>query len=113
MKAQPGERLLGSTEVLESIFGKFKEFEGDQRSNGLTGSLLAIAAMTGPLDANMLFHALSTISTADVKDWSRHTLGPTVQSKRRRYLGALQPKASCPDQQRRTKMEPKNTRKGG
>lgn len=110
-KAKPGERLLGSTEILESVFGRFKEFERDQRSNGLTGSLLAIAAMTGPVDAETVFDAMNTISTADVYDWSHDALGNTVQSKRRRYLGFLQPKAKELGQDIGTKMGPQKAPK--
>jgi hypothetical protein len=44
-KAQEGERLLGSSEVIESVFGKFKRLEGNHAKSGITGLLLAIGAM--------------------------------------------------------------------
>jgi hypothetical protein len=40
-KAKAGERLVGSSEVIESIFGKWKRLEGDQARSGLTGLVLA------------------------------------------------------------------------
>lgn len=36
-KAKVGERLVGSSEVIESIFGKWKRLEGDHARRGLTG----------------------------------------------------------------------------
>lgn len=36
-KASAGERLVGSSEVSESIFGKWKRLEGEQARRGLTG----------------------------------------------------------------------------
>ena len=43
-KAKAGERLVGSSEVIESIFGKWKRLEGDQARSGLTGLVLALGA---------------------------------------------------------------------
>ena len=39
-KANDGERLVGSSEVIESIFGKWKRLEGEQARSGLTGLVL-------------------------------------------------------------------------
>ena len=36
-QAREGERLLGSSEVLESIIGKFKHVAGERGRHGLTG----------------------------------------------------------------------------
>ena len=41
-KAKPGERLLGSSEVIESVFGKLKRMERDQSKSGFTGLLLSV-----------------------------------------------------------------------
>ena len=39
-KATPHERLLGSREVIESVFGKLKRIEQDQANSGFTGLIL-------------------------------------------------------------------------
>jgi hypothetical protein len=39
-KAKPNEKLLGSSEIIESVFGKLKRIEGDQEKSGFTGNLL-------------------------------------------------------------------------
>jgi hypothetical protein len=57
-KAKPGERLPGSTEVLESCFGRFKTLERDQSKGGFTSLLLgfgmsfATATMESVCDGN-------------------------------------------------------------
>jgi hypothetical protein len=41
-KVKPGERLLGSSELIESVFGKLKLLERDQSKSGFTGLLLSV-----------------------------------------------------------------------
>ena len=82
-KAKPNERLLGSSEVLESVFGRFKDFEGDQRRSGLTGSVLMIPAATGVLNEILAVDALEAVTTTEAQEWVRRNFGGTVQSKRR------------------------------
>ncbi len=54
MKAKEGERLLGSSESLESTFGKLKTLEGPQDKNGFTGFVLALAALVAPTTPEMI-----------------------------------------------------------
>jgi hypothetical protein len=82
-KAKPRERLLGSSEVIESVFGKWKRLEGEQAHSGFTGLLLSIGAMVAPTTAETVQQALKTVSTEEVLDWSRQQLGPTIQAKRK------------------------------
>ena len=39
------ERLIASTEILESLFGNLKNLEQQQSQSGLTGLMLAMGAM--------------------------------------------------------------------
>ncbi|MFZ5901975.1 MAG: hypothetical protein ACOYZ8_00280, partial [Chloroflexota bacterium] len=68
-KAQPGERLLGSTEVIESVFGRLKQVERTQAKNGFTGLILSVGALVAPMTETVVQHALETISTAQVLEW--------------------------------------------
>jgi hypothetical protein len=81
-KAKEGERLPGTTEVLESTFGKLKEIEGDQSKGGFTGLLLALPALLGTITADTVRSALEFAKTADVLRWIRDNLGQSHQSKR-------------------------------
>jgi hypothetical protein len=81
-KVKPGERLLGSTEVLESLFGTFKRIEGNTKTGGFTQLALSIASSVGPTTADVIDEALSSVTCEDVRKWSEEMLGRTVHSKR-------------------------------
>ena len=90
-QAGPGERLLGSSEVLESIIGKYKQVAGERGQHGLTGIVLSLGALVGRLTVSAVHAAMTTVSNHDVWHWCRSHLGPTVQSLRRRIALALNP----------------------
>ena len=56
--ARPGERLVGSSEVEESVFGKLKTLEGDQCSSGFTRYVLSLGAVVGDWTTIRLKEAL-------------------------------------------------------
>jgi hypothetical protein len=82
-KARPNERLLGSSEVIESILGKLKRLEQDQAKSGFTGLLLSIGAMVSTTTSEVVQKALETVSTKKVLAWCKETLGQSVQARRR------------------------------
>lgn len=82
-KAKTGERLPGSTEVLESCFGRFKVLERDQSRGGFTGLLLAFGALLTETTAATIQSALQHSRTIDVWNWCREKLGRTVFAKRK------------------------------
>lgn len=81
-QARPGERLPGSTEVLESSFGKLKSLEGDQNKGGFTTLLLAYAALLSRTTPRIIKQALESTPLKLVKTWCATRLGQTVKSKR-------------------------------
>jgi hypothetical protein len=89
-QARERERLLGSSEVLESIIGKFKNVAGERGQHGLTGMALSVGALVGNLAVETVQTAMTEITTQNVWDWCRLHLGPTVQSARQRIRQALQ-----------------------
>ena len=84
--ANVGERLVGSSEVIESIFGKWKRLEGEQARSGLTGVVLALGALVAPTTAQVIKQALTTVPTKTVLTWCREKLGKTVHATRPRSL---------------------------
>jgi hypothetical protein len=90
-QAREGERLLGSSEVLESIIGKFKNVAGERGHHGLTGMALSIGALVGNPTPETVQAAMTEITTHDVWNWCRSHLGPTVQSVRQRIRHAFDP----------------------
>ena len=85
-KARPGERLLGSSEVIESLFGKMKRMEQNQSKSGFTPLVLSIGAMVSTTTQDVIRKALETVSTKKVLTWAKKTLGESVQSKRKKFL---------------------------
>lgn len=83
-QAREGERLPGSSEVLESIIGRFKSVAGERGQHGLTGLVLSIGALVGHVTIETVQAALAEVSNHDVWTWCQSHLRPTVQSLRRR-----------------------------
>jgi hypothetical protein len=95
-KAHDGERLPGSSEVLESAFGKFKEIEGNQSKGGFTALLLALPAILGGLTADTVRKALQFAKTQDITKWIHEHLGESHQSKRRAAYNAASGRGQSP-----------------
>jgi hypothetical protein len=90
-QTREGERVLGSSEVLESIIGKFKYMAGERGQHGMTGMVLSMGAFVGSQVVATVQTAMNEITNHDVWEWCRSHLGSTVQSVRRRITRALQP----------------------
>ena len=87
-KARPGERLLGSSEVIESVLGKLKRLEQDQAKSGFTGLLLSVGAMVASTTSDVILKALETVPTKKVLAWCKESLGRSVQAKRQQALAS-------------------------
>jgi hypothetical protein len=99
-QARQGERLLGSSEVLESVIGKFKYLAGERGHHGMTGMVLSIGAIVGRQAISTVQAAMEEITTPDVWNWCRKHLGVTVQSARRRITQALDTGTKVPNNNR-------------
>jgi hypothetical protein len=81
--ASQSERLPGSSEVLESIIGKYKTLQGEKGQFGVTSMVLAIGAFVGRLTLDSIRTALQTIKGAALEAWEENNLGSTIQSQRK------------------------------
>jgi len=82
-KARPGERLLCSSEIIESVFGKLKRLEQNQSKSGFTLMVLGVAAIVSETTQDTVKQALETVPTKRIIEWAKETLGQSVQSKRK------------------------------
>lgn len=89
-----GQRLPGSSEVLESCFGKFKAMERNQANGGFTGMLLGIAACVAERTQEVIHEALEKSKTHEVIDWIHKKLGSTVGAMRRIVYGSVKSRAT-------------------
>jgi hypothetical protein len=82
-KVKPDERLPGSTEVLESCFGRFKNLEKDQAKGGFTSLLLGFGALFADATIDKVAEAMRAVATSGIKDWCVKHLGQTLFSQRK------------------------------
>jgi hypothetical protein len=75
---KPGRHLLGNSEILESLLGKYKRIQGTHSKGGMTGSLLNIGAAVSRKSSDMIQRALASVSVAAVGKWIRQNLGLTI-----------------------------------
>ena len=87
-QAKPEDRLPGSTEVLESCFGKFKTMEGDQAKGGFTSLLLSFGSLFAEATIEKVHEAMAFVPTAKVKEWCARHLGQTLFSQRKEAYNA-------------------------
>jgi hypothetical protein len=81
-QARPGERLPGSTEVLESCFGRYKALEKWQSRGGFTGLLASFGAFLSQATPQTVEEAMHRVPTQAVWDWCAEHLGKTVFARR-------------------------------
>lgn len=86
VQAKPGEKLVASTEVLESIFGKLKRLEGDYANDGFTGLTLVLGAFLGPQTEKHTQEALEAVPKKEAESWVKKVVGTTVQMFRRLFV---------------------------
>jgi hypothetical protein len=82
-QAKPGERFPGSTEVLESCFGKMKALEKQQSRGGFTSFMVSFGALLAETTAKAVDAALKHSGTQDVFQWCREHLGTTLFGQRK------------------------------
>lgn len=77
---------LGSTEIIESSFGKMKQLMDEDTKDGFTPFVLSLAACMGKLDLGTIQAALRTCHKKQVKAWAAANVGETIYSQRRRLF---------------------------
>lgn len=82
-QAKPGERFPGSTEVLESCFGKMKALEKQQARGGFTSFMISFGALLAETSTDVVNAALEHSSTNVVFEWCKKHLGTTLFGQRK------------------------------
>ena len=77
-----GERLPMSTEILESVFGLYKQLERQHSKSGFTSLLACLPALLKPTTPAGVSDAFERVSAGDVKAWVKKHFGSTVTSRR-------------------------------
>jgi hypothetical protein len=97
-KLRRGERLPMSTEIVESVFGKFKQREGQHAKGGFTSLLLTLPVVLRATTAEEVRSSFARVKVADVTKWKQEYLPQTLTAKRqllfREAKPATQPRAT-------------------
>lgn len=75
--------LLATSDVIESIFGKYKQFSSRCPLKQMGQTLLYISLSTMNLTNSVIKKALETVRYVDLTVWSTHVFGQSMLSKRR------------------------------
>jgi len=77
------ESILGTSDVLESIFGKYKEFSQRCPLKDFRQMLVIIPLFTMNLTDDVIKKALETVRSLDLSQWISETFGQSMLSKRK------------------------------
>ncbi len=77
-----GDRAWLSTENLESLFGQYKQLEGQHSKGGFTSLIAALPMLLPPWTAEKVRQNLSAVSVKEMKQWTKDNLSTTLTSKR-------------------------------
>lgn len=79
-------KILATSDIIESAFGKYKNYVSCNPMAGITNLVLSIAAFTSSLDEKEIKKALEVTAINDIKKWTEQFIGKTLLQKRREAL---------------------------
>jgi len=82
-KVPAGEIRLGTSDVIESIFGKYKQHTANSPLKEVGKMILTIPIFVTKITGDLVKRAMESVSTIDVKKWADQIFGPSALSKRR------------------------------
>ena len=85
-KGHPDSTLTVSSDVIESLFGKFKYIIGRSPQADMNRSALLIPVLCGQLDDVAIERALAQTRHDDLKTWEQKNIPYTVRKKRRAFF---------------------------
>jgi hypothetical protein len=77
------EKLLITSDIIESSFGKYKNYVSQNPMAGITNLILSISAFTSTLNEEDIKEALENTNIYDVKDWTKKNIGKTLFQERK------------------------------
>jgi hypothetical protein len=75
-------KYLASSEIIESLFGKYKNIEKEHSKSGFSSLILGMPALVGKVTPQVVMKALTSYKVKDIQQWLDTNLGKTIQSKR-------------------------------
>lgn len=82
-KIPEGQTLLGTSDIIESIFGKYKLFSTERSLKEIGKMVLMIPVFTARITCDTVQKAMESVRQIDVEEWSDRVFGQSMLSKRR------------------------------
>ncbi len=80
-------KLICTSDILESCFGKYKNMISANKSLGITDLCLTISAITSDYrNEQEIFNALENVRTKKVAQWKNQNIGKTLLARRREVI---------------------------
>ncbi len=81
--------LLGTSDIIESIFGKYKIFSSKTPIKEISKSILTIPILTSEVTTEEVKKAMETITSEKLSKWARENIGESIFSKRKQIFNQL------------------------
>ena len=78
--------ILGSSDAIESLFGKYKSQSSKQSVGGFGANVLTLPLSTVALTTDLVRRGLESVSELDLSNWISTTLGVSTLARRRQAL---------------------------
>lgn len=78
--------FVGCTDIIESVFGKYKNFSSKSPMKEIGKSVLTIPVFTSEINPEIIKKAMEETTTKDVNKWLKKKIGKSLLSKRRSFL---------------------------
>jgi hypothetical protein len=85
-KLSSGQTVIGSSDIIESMFGKWKSMAPENSMAGITDKIFILPLLTVKPTNELIKRALEEIHTQQIEKWRNNTLGKTIYAKRRAAL---------------------------
>jgi len=82
-------KILITSDIIESSFGKYKNYLSENPMAGITNLILCIAAFTFKLDELNIKKALESTVIDDIKQWTNENIGKSLFQKRKQAYALL------------------------
>lgn len=86
--SKKNEKQLCCSDVIESIFGRYKSELSRNQMNGITDLVLIIPALTADLSQQSIIEAIDKCTVKEIEDWKKNNLCNSLVSKRKKVLKA-------------------------
>jgi hypothetical protein len=73
----------GCSDIIESVFGKYKNFSGRSPMKEIGRAVLTIPVFTSNVDYDEVRTAMESVSADDVRDWLKKNIGESLLAKRK------------------------------